>query len=129
MQEYFSSAGARELTLSHTIKTMLTREEEEFMKYWEANRERQKKLFRQFLLGIPIALLFVIPIVINLASGWYKRASMEAHSSDFNPGVLLVALLLIVGFIAIFSRRHQWEQREQKYQELKARKEADSPPE
>lgn len=32
--------------------------------------------------------------------------------------VLLVALLLIVGFTAIFWQRHQWDQLEQRYQEL-----------
>jgi len=97
---------------------MLTKEEEAFLRYWEANRSRQKKLFRQFLVGIPIGLLFVIPIVINFSSGWYKRADMEANSPDFNPIVLLIALLLIVGFTAIFWQRHKWDQHEQRYREL-----------
>jgi hypothetical protein len=46
---------------------------------------------------------------------------MEAHSPDFNPMVLFVALLLIVAFTAIFYQRHQWDQYEQHYQELRAR--------
>lgn len=100
---------------------MLTQRDKDFLLYWEANRLRRKKVVRQFLIGIPVGLLFVIPIFINFASGWYKRADMEAHSSDFNPIVLLVALLLIVGFTAIFYQRHKWDQYEQHYQELKAR--------
>ena len=100
---------------------MLTQREKDFIRYWEANRLRRKKVFRQFLIGIPIGLLFVIPIVINFSSGWYRRADMAAHSSDFNPVVLLVALLLIVGFTAIFYQRHQWDQYEQHYRELLAR--------
>ena len=52
---------------------------------------------------------------------------MEAHSSDFNPIVLLVALLLIVGFTAIFYQRHQWDQYEQHYRELLARQEKEGP--
>ena len=44
-----------------------------------------------------------------------------ANTSDFNPGVLLVALLIIVGFIAIFSRRFRWDQQEQRYIEILAR--------
>jgi len=91
------------------------------MDYWERNRDRQKKVFKQFLLGIPVGLLFAIPIVISLVSGWDKRAVMVANTSDFNPGVLLVALLLIVGFVAIFSRRVKWDDHEQKYQELRAK--------
>jgi hypothetical protein len=105
---------------------MLTPEEEAFLRYWEKNRSRQKKVFRQFLVGIPIGLLFVIPIVINFSSGWYKRADMEANSPDFNPAVLLVALLLIVGFTAIFYQRHKWDQYEQRYQELLIKQSAEN---
>lgn len=101
---------------------MLTKEENEFIHYWEENRLRRKKLSRQLLVGIPAGLLIVVPIVINLASGWYKRANMEANSPDFNPMVLVVALLLIVGFSAIFWQRHQWDQYEQHYRELIARR-------
>lgn len=100
---------------------MLTHEEKAFLRYWEENRDRQKKIFRQFLVGIPIGLLFVIPIAINLMSGWDKRADMEANSRQFNPLVLLIALLCIVCFTAIFYRQHRWDQYEQRYMELKAR--------
>jgi hypothetical protein len=100
---------------------MLTQQEKDFIQYWAANRLRRKKVVTQFLVGIPIGLAFTIPIVINFVSGWYKRAQMEANNQDFNPGVLLVALLLIVGFTAIFYQRHQWDQYEQRYQELLAR--------
>jgi hypothetical protein len=106
---------------------MLTQQEQEFIRYWETNRLRRKKVFHQFLVGIPVGLLFVIPIVINFASGWYKRARMEANSEDFNPMVLMVALLLIVGFTAIFYQRHKWDQYEQRYRELLARKQAPDP--
>src|ERR1700761_9027922 len=105
---------------------MLTQEEQAFIQYWKANRLRRKKTMTQFLIGIPIGLAFVIPIVINFASGWYRRADMEANSQDFNPMVLLVALLLIVGFTAIFYQRHQWDQREQYYRELLAREDGSS---
>jgi hypothetical protein len=102
---------------------MLTKQEQDFIRYWETNRLSRKKVVRQFLIGIPVGLAFVIPIVINFASGWYKRAEMEANSEDFNPMVLMVALLLIVGFTAIFYQRHKWDQYEQRYRELLARKE------
>jgi hypothetical protein len=105
---------------------MLSKEEAAFIKYWEANRNKQKKVFRQFLVGIPIGLLIVIPTVISLTSGWYKRAEMEANSSNFNPMVLFVALLLIVAFSAIFYQRWKWEQYEQRYLELLAREDQES---
>jgi hypothetical protein len=102
---------------------MLNEEEEAFIIYWRANREKQKRGFRQFLLGIPLALLFVIPIWLNFFSGWDKRARMVSSTTYFNPGVLLLALILIVVFIAIFSRKFKWEQYEQRYIELLAKKE------
>ncbi len=98
---------------------MLTQREKDFVRYWEANRLRRKKVVRQFLIGIPFGLLFVIPIVINFSSGWYRRADMEANSPEFNPMVLFVGLLLIVAFTAIFYQRHKWDQYEQRYQELR----------
>ncbi|HEV3413428.1 MAG TPA: hypothetical protein VG101_13185 [Puia sp.] len=100
---------------------MLTQREKDFIRYWEANRLRRKKVVRQFLIGIPMGLVIVIPIVINFSSGWYRRADMEANSPDFNPIVLFVALALIVGFTAIFYQRHQWDQYEQRYRELRTR--------
>lgn len=100
---------------------MLTGQEKDFIDYWERNRVRRKKIFRQFLIGIPVGLLFTIPIVINFASGWYKRAAMVANTGDFNPLVLLLALVLIVGFVAIFYEQHKWDQHEQRYRELLAR--------
>ena len=102
---------------------MLTKEETAFIDYWERNRLRRKKVVRQFLLGVPIGLLFAVPIVINLFSGWDKHADMEANNGEFDPRVLFVALLLIVGFTSIFWQRHKWDQYEQRYRELLARRE------
>jgi len=101
---------------------MLSPEENRFIEYWEKNRARQKKTFKQLLIGIPFGMLLAIPISINFFSSWYKRAEMVRNSEDFNPVVLLVALLLIIGFVAIFSQKHKWDMREQKYLELLEKK-------
>jgi hypothetical protein len=122
------NSSAATLPLCHQTAKMLSPRDKDFIRYWEANRVRRKKIGTQFLIGIPIGLLFVIPIVINFSSGWYKRADMEANSSDFNPMVLFVALLLILGFTAIFYQRYKWDQYEQHYRELLAREEKDQPP-
>lgn len=104
---------------------MLSDDEKRFLIYWEQHRDAEKKTMKQWLLGIPLGLLFAIPIFINFFSGWYKRANMVLNSQisnrDFNPLVLIIALLLIVSFVAIFSKRLKWEMNEQKYLELKAR--------
>ncbi len=105
----------------------LTEREEKFLAYWKENRQREKKLTRQLLFGLPLGLVFVIPILLNFFSGWYKRANMWArgHEEDSTGGVLLVAGLIIIVFIAIFSKRHRWEQNEQTYRELEARRARD----
>jgi uncharacterized membrane protein len=97
---------------------VLTQQEKDFIDYWEQNRERQKRISRQFLIGIPMGLLFAVPICINFFSGWYKRAAMVRNTDDFNPLVIIIAMLIIIAFVAVFSKRHQWEMHEQKYREL-----------
>lgn len=98
---------------------MLTTEEKAFLRYWEQHRSSQKKTFRQWLIGLPIGLLFGVPILLNYATGWYKRAGMAG--SQVSPAVLIIAILAIISFVAIFYKRFQWEQYEQKYRELKAK--------
>ena len=96
---------------------MLNEREEKFIKQWEANRLREKKLWRQLAVGLPIGAIFGLGIMINFFSGWYTRAEMVANS-EFNPWVLVVAVVIIVVFVAIFSRKMQWERKEQAYLEL-----------
>ena len=109
---------------------MLTENEKGFVEWWSNNRLKQKRTLKQWLMGIPLGLLFGIPIIINFFSGWFKRADMQLNgqiaSHEFNPAVLLVAFILIVSFMAIFSKRYKWDQNEQRYLELKARSDADA---
>jgi uncharacterized membrane protein len=100
---------------------MLTQQEKNFIDYWQRNRDKQKRTIKQFLIGIPVGLLFAIPISINFFSGWYKRAAMMTGTQDFNPLVLMIAMIIIVAFVAIFSKKHQWDLREQQYKELLAK--------
>jgi hypothetical protein len=61
--------------------------------------------------------------IFNLLSGWDKRASMVANADPSLILVLLIALILIVVFMAIFTVRHRWEINEQRYRELLAKRE------
>jgi uncharacterized membrane protein len=101
---------------------MLTENEEAFIVYWQKNRQRQKKGIYQLLVGLPVGLLLGAVIAFNFYSGWYNRADSMVNA-DFNPMVLIVALIIIAVFIAVFSKRFQWDQREQKYRELLVKKE------
>ena len=107
---------------------MLTQQEEAFIRYWEENRSRQKKVFRQFLVGIPVGLAFAIRIVVNFASGWDVQPEVNQASSQKSlMMVLMVALLLIVGFVAIFYQKYKWDQYEQRYRELLSKRSDDHP--
>jgi hypothetical protein len=77
---------------------MLSETQKAFLKYWEENRLREKKINKQLLLGLPIGLLFAIPVLILLFSGkfWYQRANMEANSQS-SPVVLIIAIICIAG--------------------------------
>ncbi|MEO6313867.1 MAG: hypothetical protein ABIU63_11040 [Chitinophagaceae bacterium] len=102
---------------------MLTEREKKFVAYWKEHRDKEKKTFRQLLVGLPLGLVFVIPIILNFSSGWYKRANMWArgHADDSSGTVLVIAALIILVFVAIFSRRHRWDINEQNYRELQAK--------
>lgn len=104
--------------------TMLSTREEGFIEYWEQNRLKKKKVFRQLSLGLPLGVVMVCAIFLNFFSGWYKRATMTLKSEDASLIlVLLAAAILIVVFVVVFSIRHKWEMNEQYYRELKTRKE------
>jgi uncharacterized ion transporter superfamily protein YfcC len=96
---------------------MLTKDEERFVDYWKKNREQEKKTFRQLVIGLPIGLAFGISILAIFSTGWYERAQMTAYSSS-SPYIFLIAIFIIIGFIAIFTKKHKWDMNEQRYIEL-----------
>lgn len=102
----------------------MTERELQFIEYWEANRLREKKWQYQLMVGIPIGLLFSLPIIIIVFTGryWYVRADMEANAS-LSPTLLIICVVIIAIFVAIFYKRHQWDMKEQQYRELKAKEE------
>ena len=104
-------------------KTLSEAEKQQYIEYWEKNRLREKKFLNQLLIGLPLGILFAAPVLLNLFSRWYKRADMQANA-QMNPVVLLIAMLLIIVFIAIFSRKHTWEMKEQQYREFIAKRDA-----
>lgn len=97
-------------------------DEQKFLKYWEENREREGRLSVQLLFGLPYGILFSVPILVNFLLGrfWYKRAD-AVGLSQFNPVVLILAVLIISVFIALINRRFRWEKLENQYLEIKSR--------
>ena len=101
---------------------MLTTEEQKFVTYWESNRLKQKSIIKQLMIGLPVGVIFVIAIFANFLSGWYKRAEMIFNTQSSLVLVLLVAAIIIVIFISVFSVRHRWDMNEQRYKELIAKR-------
>ena len=100
---------------------MLTEQEQKFIEWWEANRESQKKSFKQFIKGLSRGLAISVGIILIVVLGWYKRANMEANS-QMSTTVFVIALLGITVFMAWLYQNYQWELHEQQYLELKAKK-------
>ena len=105
---------------------MLNEEESRFVEYWSKNRTKQKKFYKQLAIGLPVGVLFAAAIFINFTSGWYKRATMVFNAYPSAKSlviVLLLAIILIVVFVSVFSVKVKWEKYEQRYKELKGREE------
>jgi hypothetical protein len=100
----------------------ITDEERKFLDYWAVERNKEKKLLSQLMFGLPIGILFSVPLLINFFLGkfWYKRAD-AVGISQFSPAVLVIAVLLITVFVALLNRRFRWEKLEQQYLEIKAK--------
>ena len=106
---------------------MLDEREQLFVDYWSVNREKEGGIGYQLLTGLPVGLLFSLPIIFILFTGryWYKRADMEANS-QLSLGLLIVAVVVIAVFVAVVYKRHQWEMKEQQYLELRAKEKKNS---
>ncbi len=101
---------------------MLTEEENRFIRYWEENRLRKKRLMWQLAAGLPLGVLLAAGIYVNYFSGWYQRADMELRVDSSGVLVVMIGLLLTVVFVVIFSARHRWDMNEQRYKELMAKR-------
>ncbi|MEJ7821122.1 MAG: hypothetical protein WKF85_02305, partial [Chitinophagaceae bacterium] len=53
---------------------MVTDQEQLFLNYWDANRDKQKKLFYRLTIGLPLGLVFAFPVLLSVIfHDWYKR--------------------------------------------------------
>lgn len=103
---------------------MLSAQDKEFVEWWGKNRNREKKLVKQLAVGLPLGLAFGFPILLSVMfRGWYKSMT---YVSGSQLTIILIAVLLIVVFYAVFRMRFKWEMNEQRYNELlkKAEQEA-----
>lgn len=104
--------------------SMLSAEEKEFIQWWEQNRSKEKRLLSQLTVGLPLGLAFGFPILLSVMfRGWYKNMP---YVSGSQLTIILIAVLLVVVFYAIFKMRFKWEMNEQHYLELKQKSETEA---
>ncbi len=103
---------------------MLTEEEEKFVKWWQENRLKEKKILSQLTVGLPLGIAFGLPILLGLMfRGWYKRMP---YISGTQLTIVLIAVLSIIVFYAVFRMRFKWELNEQIYNELRSKMEKET---
>ena len=69
-----------------------------------------------------MGVLIIGALFVNIITGWHKRAAMVLESSGSMILSIVIAAVVIVVFITVFSIRFKWDQHEQRYQELLARR-------
>lgn len=101
---------------------MLSAKDKEFIAYWEKERERHNSVPARLIAGLPMAILFCIPILLLITAvylflpEWYTRVS---NSMAGAMTTIVIALIICILFFSYFRVQYKWEMNEQLYKELK----------
>ena len=103
---------------------MLTDDEKLFLEYWEKNRDKEKHFMRQLAGGLPMGLVFALPVLLAVIyHNWYKAMTYISGSQII---VIIIGVLGVAVFFAIFRMKFKWENNEQLYKELKFKEKQDN---
>ena len=103
---------------------MISEKEIQFLRYWELNRENENTFISKLTRGLPMAILFGLPIILSVVSvrifipDWYMKISKTSPGMFFTA---VIAMIIIVLFYSFFRMQYKWEMNEQLYKELKAK--------
>ena len=101
---------------------MISEKDIQFLRYWERVRESESTFISKLSRGLPMALLFALPIILSVvvvrlfAPDWYMKMSGTSPGAFIT---VIIAMGFIVVFYAYFRMQYKWEMNEQLYQELK----------
>ena len=107
---------------------MLSKKEEDFVKYWESVRIPYSSFSSKLMRGIPMSIIFTVPVMLSVAlvyflsPEWYTKISQNLNIS-FAP--ILIGLFLCVLFFSFFRMHFKWEMNEQFYHELISKRKID----
>ena len=103
---------------------MISEKEIKFLRYWEQNREIESTFLSKLTRGLPMALLFGLPIILSVVvvriffPDWYMKISQTS------PGMFItavIAMIIIILFYSFFRMQFKWEMNDQLYKELKSK--------
>jgi uncharacterized membrane protein len=103
---------------------MYLQKEIDFMNHWEMVREKESRFMSKLVRGLPVAMLFGLPIILSLIAvyvlspDWYTKLSQAASGV---LGTLVLAVIITILFFSYFRMHFKWEMNEQLYRELKSR--------
>lgn len=101
---------------------MLSEKDKDFITYWEKERESQNTIRAKLIGGLPMAILFCIPILLFITAiylflpEWYTRVSNDMAGS---LTTIVLAVIFCILFFSYFRMQYKWEMNEQHYRELK----------
>ncbi|MGH2565820.1 MAG: hypothetical protein ACRDE5_14985, partial [Ginsengibacter sp.] len=74
--------------------------------------------------GLPMGLIFALPVLVAVIfHDWYKSM---IYISDSQLIVIIIGVLAVAVFYAVFKMKFKWEQNEQLYKELKFKENQDN---
>ncbi len=92
------------------------------MLYWESEREKQGSIKGKIVNGLPMAVLFSLPIILFIFAvyiffpDWYTKISNTSSGTFIS---IIIAVFLCILFFSYFRMYYKWEMNEQLYRELK----------
>jgi pilus assembly protein TadC len=102
---------------------MITKDEKLFLEFWERNRDKEKQFLRQLVTGLPVGLIFALPVLVAVIfHNWYKSMTYISGSQVI---VIIIGVLGVAVFFSVFRMRFKWERNEQLYKELKFKERKD----
>jgi membrane protein implicated in regulation of membrane protease activity len=119
---------------------MLSEKDKAFIQRWETVREKESSVKHKLLSGLPMAMLFALPVLLFFVivkiffPSWFATAThrqtevvvpglTQDHMqlSAGNMAMAFIAVLVVVLFFAYFRMHYKWENNEQLYRELKSK--------
>jgi hypothetical protein len=104
---------------------MLSEKESEFLAYWASNRQQQSRFITKILGGLPMAAIFMLPILLSMGvvyfyfPEWYTKVSNITTGTFFT---IIIAVFIAILFFSYFRMHFKWEMNEQLYKELLQKK-------